>query len=201
MMDTLQLKRQRVPGVELPNETAFYRNMNLVRSVVKERDPSVVAVALKHEDMISCLFNTAEFQPYLKCVIADALRAIQEHWTARHAIMLQSEVHTSRSEYDALRHLLSFTYDCQSDMYKKVRVWTNPFNDSDHLFAPCIASRYSFLKEREIVYGDCHMRKRARTGCSADSPIWRTQSRTKSSITGMLWILGLELVRASCCSS
>lgn len=156
IMDSLQLKRQRVPGVELPNDTAFYRNLNLVRAVVKQRNPSVVAVALKHEDMICSLVTTAEFQPYIKAVVTNALRAIQEHWNARHAIVLQSEVHTSRSEYDALRHLLSFKYDCHSDMYKQFKVWSNPFNESDHLLAPCIASRYSYLKERELVYGHCH---------------------------------------------
>lgn len=155
MLDNLQLKRQKVPSCVLSSETAFYRNMNLVRSVVKDRDPCVVAVALKHAEMISSLVQTAEFQPYIKAAIAKALCVIQNHWSSRHSIVLQAEVHTSRSEYDSLRHLLSFTYDTQHDMYKKVRVWTNPFNEADQLLAPTIASRYSYIKEREAIYGEC----------------------------------------------
>ena len=49
--------------------------------------------------------------PIVKAIVREAIDKIQERWNARHALFVMSEVHTSRQEFDDLRHLLSFKYD------------------------------------------------------------------------------------------
>eukprot|EP00966_Prymnesium_polylepis_P038214 886061-Prymnesium_polylepis.1 len=57
---------------------------------------------------------------------------------------------------DTLRHLLSFIYDHDRDLYERIVVWTNPADESDTLSAPTLASRYAWEKERAVVYGMCN---------------------------------------------
>ena len=83
------------------------------------------------------------------------LTIIQKHWSARMAVILMAEVHTSRSEFDTLRHLLSFVYNRDKDMYERIIAWTNPNNPKDILYVPRLAARGPREAERAIVYGKC----------------------------------------------
>lgn len=80
---------------------------------------------------------------------------MQGHWGARHAVILMQEVHTSRSEFDALRHLLSYTYDREDDVYRKLCVWRNPWNMNDVVLAPTLTARAPRETERQLIYSRC----------------------------------------------
>ena len=71
------------------------------------------------------------------------------------AVILMAEVHTSRSEFDTLRHLLSFIYDRDADMYQRIIAWANPHNSSDILYVPALSARGPREAEREKVYRKC----------------------------------------------
>lgn len=80
------------------------------------------------------------------------MNVLSTHWSARHALMVQFEVHASRSEYDALRHLLSFLYNHDRDRYERLIIWRNPFNPSDVIQAPAIAARPMYEAERNVLF-------------------------------------------------
>lgn len=65
------------------------------------------------------------------------------------------EVHTSRSEYDGLRHLLSYTYNRGNDAYERIKVWQNPWTKADSLFAPTLAARGPRERARELIFSQC----------------------------------------------
>ena len=64
-----------------------------------------------------------------------------------------AEVHTSRSEFDTLRRLLSFIYNAASDKYEPIKVWENPFNERDFLVSPALTSRVLRERERTALFG------------------------------------------------
>lgn len=55
----------------------------------------------------------------------------------------------------ALRHLLSFTYDRQSDSYQKISVWSNPFDRDDCLLMPTLAGRCLRERDRASLFARC----------------------------------------------
>eukprot|EP00966_Prymnesium_polylepis_P212410 4920496-Prymnesium_polylepis.1 len=66
-----------------------------------------------------------------------------------------SEVHTSRSEFDTLRHLLSFVYDADKDIYERISVWANAADENDTLAMPTLAGRFLRESERAKIFGTC----------------------------------------------
>lgn len=80
---------------------------------------------------------------------------MQRHWGARHAVILMQEVHISRSEFDSLRHLLSFVYDRKCDVFNRIPVWVNPFNEKDVLYVPTLSARHARERERQAVFSHC----------------------------------------------
>ena len=123
--------------------------------VIAGRDPAALAAAVVRNEELDGLLKAKSVQPHVKALIGDVLHVIQDHWSARLSVILMSEVHTSRSEYDTLRHLLSFIYYHDHDLYKRIVVWTNPADERDTIKAPSLASRYATEKERAIIYGQC----------------------------------------------
>lgn len=151
----LGLNFYRLPSDVGNSRQMYFDNVKFLSNAVANREPHAVAIALKRAGLLEPLFKTAPFQPWIKSVIAEALSALQKHWSPRHALMLQFEVHCSRSEYDALRHLLSFKYNHAEDCYKRMIVWRNPTNSSDTLQAPAIAARPAYEKERSELFRQC----------------------------------------------
>lgn len=133
----------------------YQRNVQCVAALLGSRTVAVVAAALKRCSMISQLLQTKEFQPLLRDQMKTVLSRIQSHWSPRQAVMLMLEVHTSRDEFDALRHLLSFTYDRQSDSYQKISVWSNPFDRNDCLLMPTLAGRCLRERDRASLFSRC----------------------------------------------
>ena len=133
---------------------AYNDNVTHISTVLKDRPPTAISAALERNGQIEALLQTKKLQSHVKTIIAGVLAVIQKHWGARHAVIVMSEVHTSRSEFDTLRHLLSFIYDRDTDMYRRIAVWTNPFAPDDQ-FVPTLASRKPREEERAAVYSKC----------------------------------------------
>ena len=54
-----------------------------------------------------------------------------------------------------VRHLPSFLYCAETDKYQRLVLWTNPYDTSDTLGAPAMASRQKVDKTRAEVYEGC----------------------------------------------
>lgn len=165
LCDRLQLRSAHLPSIHLTGDASahldrhsnslFFYNVQFVAAALRDRHPSVIAAALRRNNQMEPLFGTKEFQPLVKQTLRTCLDVLQCHWSARHAVILMSEVHTSRPEFDALRHLLSFMYNRGSDKFERITVWSNPTDPTDKLFAPTLATRKPRERERSIIYGKC----------------------------------------------
>ena len=128
-------------------------------AVIKGRGLELVALAVKKnlgmQGLID-LSNTKPFLPVVKSHVAKTLSIIQERLDERCGLYLFMFLDLSRSKYEHLRNT-QFSYDPVSDKYKEIVVWTNPFDDNDTLTAPSLPSRWPLEKERERVYGNCHV--------------------------------------------
>ena len=76
--------------------------MRFVTSALDGRDLDVITTALRKNDQLDALFAAKDVQPYIKAEVVRAIEALQRHWSARQAVHIMAEVHTSRSEFDAL---------------------------------------------------------------------------------------------------
>jgi hypothetical protein len=122
LLAELGLEKKSLPPREWSSYTDYNRNVRFIAAATRGRDPAAVAAALARNDALDGLLQTKSVQPHLKALVGDVLRIIQDHWSARLGVILMSEVHTSRSEYDTLRHLLSFIYDHDKDLYERIIV-------------------------------------------------------------------------------
>lgn len=154
-MRELNLDYKSLPPKEINCISSWERNVKFLSAAMDGRDPKAIGAAIGRNEKIRSVLDSYLFQREVKVVVHDVLQVIQEHWSARHAVILMSEVHLSLSEMDALRHLLSFIYDHDKDLYERIIVWTNATDETDTLTAPTLASRYAWEKERAMVYGKC----------------------------------------------
>ena len=150
-LDTKKLPTSKLNGTHM----LYQRNVRFVAAALKDRDPLVIAAAADRNGQIDALLQTAQLQPKIKEVIGTVLSVIQDHWSARMAVILMAEVHTSRSEFDTLRHLLSFIYDRDQDTYGRIKAWINPHNERDFLYVPVLTARGPREAERAKIYGQC----------------------------------------------
>lgn len=169
LCDRLQLRTAQLPSqlagdlginvgasdLDRHSNSLFYYNVQFVVAALRDRHPAVIAAALCRNNQVDALLGTRELQPMVKHKVRNSLDVLQQHWSARHAVILMSEVHTSRPEFDALRHLLSFVYDRGRDTYERIPVWQNPLDPKDKLFAPTLAARKPRERERAEIYSRC----------------------------------------------
>lgn len=156
----LRLRGNSLPPIEVDessrhNNLPFFYNVQFLSGALLNRAPAAIATALARNGQIEPLSKTKEFQPIIKEAIKDAMGVLQRHWSPRMSVILMQEVHTSRSEFDALRHLLSFVYNRDEDMYFRIKVWTNPWNSKEVEYAPTLTARGPRERERAIVYQQC----------------------------------------------
>lgn len=140
---------------DIHGNSLFGRNVSFLAGALTGRSAPAIAAALKRNEQVGSLFQTKAFQPFIKEEVSAVLSRIQNHWGPRHAVILMQEVHTSRSEFDSLRHLLSFQYNRENDVYERKALWKNPFNPHDQLFAPVLAARGPRERERALVFDKC----------------------------------------------
>lgn len=186
-----QLPRQTSKELDKRNH---YRTVGFITKVLQHREPEAIAAALRRCKLLERMFHTRQAQPHIKKLVAAAASVIQKHWSARHALMLQFEVHCSRSEYDALRHLLSFRYNHANDCYERFVIWRNPTNAADTVLAPTLAARPSYEKERNVLFEQCG-------ACASDDGLFCGLDTMEKSIVGMVehyWdALDVEVTRGN----
>ena len=147
LTDTLTLPPRKFTGDRsAPTAYANWRTRTTrhLAAVMKDRELQCVIDALKtcgHYDKIVAL-------PEVRRVLAqEAVKNIHAHWGARLAVHLWDRLDLSRSEYDTLRHLLSYVYDPKANSYNKIVVWQNPEDPSDFVAMAALAGRN--LREAE----------------------------------------------------
>ena len=97
-----------------------------------------------------------EFKPIIKSAIyKDTIKQIQARWSPRLAVLLMSDLQLSRSQFEALRHYLSFEYDVTDDVHKKLHLYVNPFNEREKVDYPALPPRCQWEPERDHVFGLC----------------------------------------------
>jgi hypothetical protein len=128
--------------------------VRFIAAALKGRDPAVVAAALSR-GQLDALMDTPPLQPLIKTRIEETLFFLQDHWSARHAVFLMSEVHLSRDEIDTLRHLLSFVYSPERDKYERLVLWVNPHDSEDCILSPTLAARGPREAMRAEIYARC----------------------------------------------
>ena len=128
----------------------WQRNVRMLAAALKGRDASEImaAMARNGRETIHALLQTPEMQPFIKEIIEKVLDVIQQHWSPRQAVFLMAEVHTSRSEFDTLRHLLSFIYNPETDRFEHIPVWVNPHDEGHSLDLPTLVSRVACRARR-----------------------------------------------------
>ena len=117
-----------------------------------------MATALKlagGTQLLADLATCHEFQPVVKATIEETIAKIQERWSPRLAVLLMSDLQLSRSQFEALRHYLSFEYDVNDDVYHKLLLYVNPFNAREKVAWPSLAPRYQWEPERDAIFGKC----------------------------------------------
>ena len=104
-------------------------------------DINLVANALARCGYLEPLAQAPAFQPVARAIAAAAVARVQEHWSPHHAVHVWDRLELSRSQCEALRHLLSFVYDPVVDKFVPIRAWQNPHRPSDYVLSAKLASR------------------------------------------------------------
>ena len=142
----------------MPKPGARKYELPFLQGALAERSPAEVATALKltgGSSFISELAACKEFQPIIKATIEETAAKIQERWSPRLAVLLMSDLQLSRSQFDALRHYLSYAYDVDDDTYSKLQLYVNPFNPQKTVPFPSLPPRKPREAERNMLYGLC----------------------------------------------
>ena len=86
-----------------------------------------------------------------KCDLAKELMdKWQSHWSTRHSLHVWDKLDLSRSQFETLRHLLSFIYDPAKDAFVPIKVWEDPDDPRSSVVACALASRW----KREALYNE-----------------------------------------------
>ena len=141
----------------IPGSDDRKRGLPFLKSVISERPAANVATALAAGgyDFLKELLECSEFQPLIKETIEEIISKIQERWSPRLAVLIMSDLQLSRSQFDALRHYLSFEYDVTDDVYKKLNLYVNPKNVREKIDFPTLAARKPREADRDMLYGLC----------------------------------------------
>lgn len=116
------------------------------------------------------LMATPPFRAYTKQAVAEAIEMLQDHWSARLSVHLQSRLDLSRVGMDKLRHLLSYVYDPEPDLYKPIKVWQNPDDESSFVLAPSLVGRSLREKLYKEIASRCEISVDPVTGrCERDT--------------------------------
>ena len=92
----------------------------------------------------------------MKTNISSALDVLDKRMNdGKFGLYAMTFLNQSRSQYEIMRHLPSFLYNAETDKYERLVVWTNPYDETDSLHAPAMASRQKVDKERARVYEGC----------------------------------------------
>ena len=94
---------------------------------------------------------------------------VQEHWGARHAVHIWDRLELSRSQMEALYHLLSFVYDPITDKFVPIRVWENKDDSSDFVVTAKLASRMKREKEYNTIADSMNITVGANGRCERDA--------------------------------
>ena len=108
----------------------------------------LVAEALHRCDYLQPLMETDRLSAIFKGIVRASVRKVQEHWTPRHAVHIWDRLELSREQMEALRHLLSFIYNPQTDKYEPIKAWVNPKDPTDFVLSARLAARAA----RETMY-------------------------------------------------
>ena len=129
----------------------------------------MVAEALHRTGYLERLVQTERFQPIVKTIVRDAISKINEHWTPRHAVHVWDRLELSRAQMETLNHLLTDVYNEQIDKYEAVPAWVNPFDKTDVVCFPRLASRRQREKEYNAIAGKMNIKVNVRGRCERDA--------------------------------
>jgi hypothetical protein len=107
---------------------------------------------------------TAPFQALHREVAEATVASLQEHWSARLSVHLQTRLDLSREGMERLRHLLSFVYDFASDKYHAIKVWVNETDDADFVTAVSLPGRHVREKLYKSLCVGANIKVDAKTG-------------------------------------
>ena len=100
------------------------------------------ALATAGPDYPKKLMGTAQFAKVVKENATAVVNKVQEHWTDLLAVHIWDRLDLSRSQFETLRHLLSFVYDPETDKYVPIKAWINPNDPTDFVLSAQLASRW-----------------------------------------------------------
>ena len=66
-----------------------------------------------------------------------------------------SDLQLSREQFEALRHYLSYVYEVDDDVYKRLKLYVNPFNAKEYVSYLELAPRTQREPERDRIFGKC----------------------------------------------
>ena len=98
---------------------------------------------------------TPAFRSLEKAAVKRAVELVQDHWTARLSVHLQTRLDLSRNDMDKLRHLLSFVYDDATDEYVPIKVWVNPDDKDDYVVTASLVGRKLREREYNMIASGC----------------------------------------------
>lgn len=120
------------------------RSTQHISAILKDRPLVCVVDALKASGHFDKILELPEIR---RALAKDVIINVQGHWGARLAVHLWDRLDLSRSQYDTLRHLLSFQYDPKLNEYNCIKVWENPDDPEDFISMAALAGRH--LREAE----------------------------------------------------
>lgn len=119
-----------------------------IAAVIRGRPMSHIVAAMSRRDSahptgrLQEMAEAPSFASEAKNIVQQALRNLQEHWSARLSVHVWDRLELSSSKMETLRHLLSFMYKPMNDHYEPIIVWTNPSDPTDRVAAPCLVGRF-----------------------------------------------------------
>ena len=142
------------------------RTARHLAAVLRGRDMACVVEALKRTDFMQKLLDLPEVR---RMIATEVVRNIQDHWGARLAVHLWDRLDLSRSQYDTLRHILTFIYDPETDKYNEVKVWQNPEDPDDFVAMAKLVGRRVREGEYNRIVEEAGIVVSTRGSCSRDT--------------------------------
>ena len=150
---------------ELPTSYSNWRTRSTqhISAVLKDRPLVCVVDALKANGHFDHILNLPEIR---RALARDAIKNVQEHWGARLAVHLWDRLDLSRTQYDTLRHVLSFQYEPRQDRYNCIKVWQNPEDPDDFVSMAALAGRHLREAEYDRIVADADIVGSEKGSCS-----------------------------------
>ena len=134
--------------------------MRHLAAVMKGRGAEQVVAAYRKAhgaEGLAAIAETKQFQPVVKKIVLKSKQVLSDRFDVHDGVYMMTFFDLSRRKYHDLNNATFSTYMPETVDYKRLVLWTNPFNEKDLVIAPSFAGRVTVEKERATLYAGCEV--------------------------------------------